>query len=290
MNEEIQLLLRPAIAAAKAGHKDQARALLEQVVAADPDNETAWLWMSGMVDDDRQRRACLEQVLRVNPENPYARAGLAKLGKTASLTAPIPSAQPVQSQVQNLPGKPWYFSDVMLLLAFLFCFPLWIVLILADKRQRKTSKVVAGIIGIGCLLLCSGWVLSNLLRISPSRGSQSIRATPTKTMISPQLSGPQLALLSMQDELSPGGGYFVIEGEVKNISNTSLENVTAVVSVYDSDHKFITSDSALIEYTTLLPAQTSPFEVMVDYNPAIVSYKVEFKHLLGGTISTRDDR
>jgi hypothetical protein len=48
-----------------------------------------------------------------------------------------------------------------------------------------------------------------------------------------------------------------------------LEDVVAVVTVLDSNHKFITYDEALIEYTTLLPGQISPFSVYIDDNPAI---------------------
>jgi hypothetical protein len=116
--------------------------------------------------------------------------------------------------------------------------------------------------------------------------------TPTATAVRPTATPrpPQysLALLSMRG--SESYGFFIVEGQVKNISGSSLDDVVAVVTVYDANKEFITYDEALIEYTTILAGQTSPFSVYVDYNPAIEWYDVEFKYLLDGTIPCRDDR
>ncbi len=72
-------LLASAIAAAKAGNKAEARRLLSQITRQDPNNESAWLWLSGVVEDDHQRIQCLEKVLKINPANPHALRGLAVL-------------------------------------------------------------------------------------------------------------------------------------------------------------------------------------------------------------------
>ena len=77
----VTLLLQKGIAAARSGRSIEAQQLLQQVVKADPGNEMAWLWLSGLVATNKQKHACLEQVLRANPENIYARAGLARLKK-----------------------------------------------------------------------------------------------------------------------------------------------------------------------------------------------------------------
>jgi hypothetical protein len=76
---EVGLLLRKGIAAARSGRAPAARSILKQVVQTDPDNEMAWLWLSGLVATNDQKRFCLEQVLRTNPKNMYARAGLMRL-------------------------------------------------------------------------------------------------------------------------------------------------------------------------------------------------------------------
>jgi len=82
-------------------------------------------------------------------------------------------------------------------------------------------------------------------------------------------------------------GFAYIEGRVKNISGTRLENVTAVGSWYTDDRSFITSDDTLIDYTALLADQTSPFKVISRYNPAMAKCNVEFKELFGGLIPAR---
>jgi thioredoxin-like negative regulator of GroEL len=78
---DMSALLQKGIAAARSGRTLEARSLLEQVVQTDPDNEMAWLWLSGLMTTNQQKCVCLEQVLRTNPENVYARAGLARLQK-----------------------------------------------------------------------------------------------------------------------------------------------------------------------------------------------------------------
>jgi hypothetical protein len=75
-DKELEQLLREGIAAAKAGHKDQARQLLLRVIALDQEVEAAWLWLSEVVDDPHERQICLENVLALNPSNAAAQSGL----------------------------------------------------------------------------------------------------------------------------------------------------------------------------------------------------------------------
>jgi twitching motility two-component system response regulator PilG len=41
-------MLRAGVKAAQAGNRSEARQLLTQVTEAEPDNETAWLWMASI--------------------------------------------------------------------------------------------------------------------------------------------------------------------------------------------------------------------------------------------------
>jgi hypothetical protein len=84
---EITLLLQRGIAAARSGRSGEAVRILEKVIRAEPDNEMAWLWLSGLMTTNEQKRACLEKVLRANPENLYARAGLRRLQDTPPAAA-----------------------------------------------------------------------------------------------------------------------------------------------------------------------------------------------------------
>jgi tetratricopeptide (TPR) repeat protein len=99
-----QALLQQGIAASKAGQRGEAHRILLQVIELDPDNEGAWLWLSGVLDSIEERRYCLEQVLKLDPGNAHARAGLVWLEQQAAQAIAFPktdsSAQtgtPVQS-------------------------------------------------------------------------------------------------------------------------------------------------------------------------------------------------
>lgn len=72
--------LAQAIGAIKAGQRGEGRALLAQVLAADPNNVTAWLWLSEVADSDDERREYLKRVLAIDPDNPEALKGLELLG------------------------------------------------------------------------------------------------------------------------------------------------------------------------------------------------------------------
>ncbi len=103
MSEEIALLLREGIAAARAGDKERARRLLLEVTERDERNEEAWLWLSGVVDDPEEMRICLENVLAINPANERARQGLAWVQKRLSQR---PSAPPPPPPPPPIPSPP----------------------------------------------------------------------------------------------------------------------------------------------------------------------------------------
>jgi tetratricopeptide (TPR) repeat protein len=73
-------LLEDAIAAARRGERAKAREQLTRVLRYDQKNEEAWLWMSSVVESDRERIFCLNSVLKLNPNNKTAKRGLALLG------------------------------------------------------------------------------------------------------------------------------------------------------------------------------------------------------------------
>jgi hypothetical protein len=70
-------LLAKGKLAATSGQKDVAREALGHVVEMEPDNEEAWLWLSGVASSLTQMRAALDRVLIINPNNQQAREGLA---------------------------------------------------------------------------------------------------------------------------------------------------------------------------------------------------------------------
>lgn len=78
--DQSKRLLRQGITAAKEGRGAEALDLLRQAVRLDPASETAWLWLSSVAPNDRERVFCLKQVLAINPHNEFAMKGLIALG------------------------------------------------------------------------------------------------------------------------------------------------------------------------------------------------------------------
>ena len=115
--DDVNQLLKKGIQALKAGQREQARALLMQVIEVDEENERAWLWLSGAVESDEERRICLENVLTLNPQNKVARKGLAKLNAAPINEEILPpslearAAQAVKSEPENRDG--WWSKPVL---------------------------------------------------------------------------------------------------------------------------------------------------------------------------------
>lgn len=72
-------IIQMAIQAARAGRKAEARDLLIELVQVDPQNELAWVWLSGLVDSLEDRIIACENVLTINPANEKVRAYLTEL-------------------------------------------------------------------------------------------------------------------------------------------------------------------------------------------------------------------
>jgi tetratricopeptide (TPR) repeat protein len=107
MTESADDLLKRALSAARAGQKADAKQLLIQVIKSNPRSETAWIWMSSVVDTPAERIHCLKQVLAINPANELALKGLQALGALPApqaATPPLPAPpQPVAAEAPPTP-------------------------------------------------------------------------------------------------------------------------------------------------------------------------------------------
>jgi Short C-terminal domain len=147
----------------------------------------------------------------------------------------------------------------------------------------------------GCLGIIALLLLYFVFGPSPSDNRSSDASTakdepnPSQapTPSTPPVYGPKLELQNYRWGKTDGGGYAELTGSVKNISNEKLENIDVVGLFKDKSGELITSDDAVIDYNPILPGQTSPFKVMVTWNPAMRTAEVDFKELMGGTISWR---
>lgn len=98
-----------------------------------------------------------------------------------------------------------------------------------------------------------------------------------------------LALISSNCTTRSDIGFTECEGYVQNISGGTLENVMVVIEWFDADGTPQSADEALIDYNPILAGQQSPWSTIGRYNPALTTFSVQFKDLLGPTLRTRDD-
>lgn len=87
-----QSMITEAIAAARAGDRARARDLLSRLLRTDSANAEYWVWMSAVVDTDRERIYCLESALKLDPTNRSALRGLVILGARKPADAELTAA------------------------------------------------------------------------------------------------------------------------------------------------------------------------------------------------------
>jgi tetratricopeptide (TPR) repeat protein len=72
-------LLREAITAVKANQRLKARTLLRELLAAEPTNEMAWIWLSEASDEWNEKVYALQQALEINPARTAVQTKLSQL-------------------------------------------------------------------------------------------------------------------------------------------------------------------------------------------------------------------
>ncbi|MBN1452865.1 MAG: hypothetical protein JW963_17740 [Anaerolineales bacterium] len=100
-------LLRRAVQAARSGRELTARDLFQDVVRLDPNNELAWMWLTGLLDPLEDRLAACERVLSINPGNQRIRAYRDKLLKEQNAEEQKKLSK-LDEEVQQVR---WYIED-----------------------------------------------------------------------------------------------------------------------------------------------------------------------------------
>ena len=155
-----------AIVYIKAGNTEKGKQLLIEVLRQDPRDETAWLWMTQVVNTDDERIKCLRYALNINPQNENARRGLAQLQakQVPRKPAPLPAQQmgakpePTQRSETKRPQSP------------------------PQPKRQKTNPLVVGVgLGVlGSICLCGGLLLfKSLIPTAPSVLAGTTYSTPT---------------------------------------------------------------------------------------------------------------
>ena len=99
------LVLVQAIASIKVGRRREGRAMLEQVLEAEPCNVLAWLWMTEVADSDEKRQEYLSRVLAIDPNNASAMRSLDLLGSSDVLPPWMMLSRRVGPWAQTLPAN-----------------------------------------------------------------------------------------------------------------------------------------------------------------------------------------
>lgn len=113
-SSNVEGMVRAGIEAARAGRREEAYSLLLRATELDETNETAWLWLAGVVDSPEDQQTCLENVLTINPHNERARRGLDALhtkSQSASRSS-SPAAAPSPPPAPSAPPAP-FTSDTL---------------------------------------------------------------------------------------------------------------------------------------------------------------------------------
>jgi hypothetical protein len=101
-----QEILSQAVRAAKEGRRDEARALLLRVVAQDPNNPTAWVWLADQTEDLHGKAAALEKALALRPGHPALQARLHHIRKEIGKGKPGDEGQQNASYAQMITVDP----------------------------------------------------------------------------------------------------------------------------------------------------------------------------------------
>jgi Tfp pilus assembly protein PilF len=72
-----------AVSAVRAGEVVRARDLLARLLRADNTNSDYWLWMSAIVDSERESVFCLRSITKLHPNHPLAKLGLGVMGQVS---------------------------------------------------------------------------------------------------------------------------------------------------------------------------------------------------------------
>jgi hypothetical protein len=161
--DEIEIL-RSAREAIKQGDKVAGRRLLGQAIGINPHSETAWLWLSAIVDDPGRERECLERVLQINPDNAVAQHHLERLVQ-AQASQP---ASPPHGDVPVEPISPKPAAGVTSAPR-------------TKSRYSRSTKIMLGIVGLLVACVCIGLASLNMPTGGQKATTTAPRATATPT-------------------------------------------------------------------------------------------------------------
>jgi tetratricopeptide (TPR) repeat protein len=174
--------LKSAIEAAKAGRRQEAHQLLQQVVSTDPSNEVAWFWLAGVTDQPDEVLAALKRVQELNPDHPRLEAARrwaeAQLSPATghsqddepALSGPASPArrtQPVHPSARTSQHNTHAVKPVPKLLRSVLSFP-----------ATWPWPLQVGLLGLAALLLVGGLIWVIWWQVDAAQARLSVPPTP----------------------------------------------------------------------------------------------------------------
>jgi hypothetical protein len=150
------------------------------------------------------------------------------------------------------------------------------------QRAATYIGVISGVLLVCLLLLLAP---NKATEVSPEKVSEPsaaessapIESSAGKETPGATEGGKGLVVNSWSCSREGDSDYIYIRGEVKNASDSSVDWLQIVVTLRTAEGKFVTSDRGFTEYQTILPGQTSPFKVMIGFNPAVRTADLSIK-------------
>jgi hypothetical protein len=142
-SSDLRAKLQEASALAQAGQRTEARRLLNGIVAADPTQELAWLWLATVSTDRQERIQFLERVLALNPHNSTAQKAYAQLTgheylpppPAAESDAPRPDLKKKLTQDTQLP-----LTSIFTLMALAAVAVIVIMIVVNSRNDNKSGS------------------------------------------------------------------------------------------------------------------------------------------------------
>ena len=162
-------MLNEAIQAARDGKRSRARDLLTRLLRTNQSNTDYWLWMSSVVDTQKEQIYCLKSVLRLDAANQVAKRGLILLGEAIpDEVIPVPPSRMKDWEVAEIenPG------------------PTGLAGLLANPVMRIIAFVAIGVILVG-LILAGYYGTTRTLRtrnLAALYVRQTLTARPSPTL------------------------------------------------------------------------------------------------------------
>jgi tetratricopeptide (TPR) repeat protein len=115
------VMLQEAIEAIRQGQRGRARDLLTRLLRTNQSNPEYWLWMSSVVETNKEQVYCLQSVLKLDPNNAAARKGLVILGALPAGDAIVP-APPIRRKweisLQEVPKRSLWSRPVVRIVVY----------------------------------------------------------------------------------------------------------------------------------------------------------------------------